>query len=156
MVSKIMSNNSDVTSKHWEWFKGGRQSVYKERVFVLQDILFFSLYSFSSIAKPATTLEIFRPCHVSSLQYELRVVVVWREYHLPSTPPVTDGDNCDGDDGDDEVGDGDRGDDDHGEGVDGNGDDGDGDGVSDSDHSTWSTFTSRLAMLMLASKLPQI
>ena len=35
------------------------------------------------------------------------------------------------------------------------GDDGDGDGIGDGDHSPRSTETSRLAMSMLASKLPQ-
>jgi hypothetical protein len=38
---------------------------------------------------------------------------------------------------------------------DGDGDDGDDDGVGDGDHSTRSTYTSRLATSMLASKLPQ-
>jgi len=29
-VCKIMDEDSDGTSKHWEWFGGGRRNVYKE------------------------------------------------------------------------------------------------------------------------------
>jgi len=49
----------------------------------------------------------------------------------------------------------DDGDNDDGDGDDGNGDDGDGDGVGDSNHSTWSTETSWVAMSILESKLLQ-
>jgi len=59
-----------------------------------------------------------------------------------------------GDEGDGDVGDGDVGDGDVGDGDVGDGDVGDGD-VGDGDGSIRSTWTSRLAMSTLASKLPQ-
>jgi hypothetical protein len=44
------------TSRHGEWFEGSERIVYKERLLVLEDFLFFSLYSFSCIANNSTTL----------------------------------------------------------------------------------------------------
>jgi hypothetical protein len=63
-----------------------------------------------------------------------------------------DSDDSNGDDGDDGNGDDGYGDD--GYGDDGYGDDGDDDGISDGDYSSRRTWTSSLAMSMLALKLP--
>jgi len=57
VVCKIMVWDSDGTSEHKEWFEGGRWIVYKVSVVGVVGFPFFSLYSFSCIAKQVKTLK---------------------------------------------------------------------------------------------------
>jgi len=80
MVHRSMRNDSRVAD----------ETVYKERWLVLGDFLFFSLYSFSCIARNSTTLDTFLilvPVLVP--RYELRVLALQHLYHLHQIPPVT-------------------------------------------------------------------
>lgn len=57
MVCKILECYPDGTSKHGEWFGGGRLTVYKARVVGVGGFTFCSLCSFSCIANQVTTLK---------------------------------------------------------------------------------------------------
>ena len=88
-MCKIMSDDSDSTSEHEEWFQGGRRSVYKERLLAVEDFLFFPLYSFSCIAINSTTLENdIDSCLCFCLSIRTSSVVLHHPYHLRPTPPV--------------------------------------------------------------------
>jgi hypothetical protein len=54
----------DGTLKHEEWLEGGRRIAYRRSVVGIGGFPFFSLYSFSCIAKQVTTLEQFDSCLV--------------------------------------------------------------------------------------------
>jgi len=76
MVHRSMKNGS----------RGGRRIVYKESVMVLEDFLFFSLYSFSCIASNSTTL---KDILILVLSIRTSSSVPQHPYHLCPTPPVT-------------------------------------------------------------------
>jgi len=66
------------------------QVYIKRGCLVLEDVLFFSLYSFSCIASNSTTLK-HTPdlCHCPSLSIRTSSSVLQHPYHLRPTPPVT-------------------------------------------------------------------
>jgi len=57
VVCKIKGKHSDGTSKYEECYVSGRWIVYKDRLFGIGAFPFFSLYSFSWIAKQVMTLK---------------------------------------------------------------------------------------------------
>ena len=57
MVCKIMVGYSDGTSEHEEWFQGGRQSVYKERLFRVGGFSFLLSLLVLLNSKASTTLQ---------------------------------------------------------------------------------------------------
>ena len=56
VVSKIVREDSSRTLGYGRWCEFGRRTVYPERLFALEDFFFFSLYSFSWIARQVMTL----------------------------------------------------------------------------------------------------
>jgi hypothetical protein len=73
----------DGTSECEEWFEGGRRIVYKESVVGWEDFLFFSLYSFSCIAKQVTTLKQLRPLtYFDSLETNIEPLVLFFDITL--------------------------------------------------------------------------